>query len=108
MSAFWRPCQVISREEKLVVVKQNRVSSGMPWNWQNQQISSQLQGVGTGGLDFDAAGPHRNIIDMENALAAEVISEFLMIGNIVPVGEIEILDTSDLAVSYNDLILRLE
>jgi len=83
-----RPSEMIAAEEKLLAVEQNGVASGVAGNGNDQEIGSEFYRICAGELNFDGLSFRSNVIAVENAIAAEMVAEFLMIGDIVLMGQV--------------------
>jgi hypothetical protein len=83
---------MIATEKMGLVVEQHHVPTGMPRYGNDQQIGSQGHGIPTRDLMLHALGIKAEVLLVENAFTAEVVMKFLVVGDIVLVGEKEVAD----------------
>lgn len=88
------PGEVIAREQKAIAHQQNRMPLGMTGHWHNQNIWSKLDGVLSLKDLFYSSGVCGEIILMEKAIAAKMVPKCLMVGHVIPMGEVKIANAA--------------
>ena len=80
LPALRAPRDVVAREQERVAEQEAARAARVPGHRNDEEVGRERRRLGAGGLDLDIGRPARDVVGVEDALAAEALAEFRVIG----------------------------